>query len=149
MARATADTPSVYGSGITVEEVTLANVDDFTRVMASGWGSDPAPLDALHRRMLANPEGRNRLFTAYHDGEAAAVASYVALEQSAYMIGAVALSTHRGRGLYRALVHARLRHAEAHGLALATSVARADTSAPILERLGFETICAVPTFVNW
>ncbi len=149
MARATAGTPSVYGPGITVEEVTLANVDDFTRVMASGWGSDPAPLDTLHRRMLADPVGRSRMFTARHDGEAAAVASYVALERSAYLIGAVALSTHRGRGLYRALVHARLRHAESRGLTLATSVARADTSAPILERLGFETICAVPTFANW
>jgi len=148
MARATAGAPAEYEPFVTVEEVNLANVDDFTRVMAEGWGSDPAPLEALHRRMLASPESRNRLFLARYEGTAAAVASYVALKRSAYLIGGVALPAYRGRGLYRALVHARLRHAEARGLGLATSLARAETSAPILTRLGFEAVCAAPTFVN-
>lgn len=148
MARSTAGAPAEYDEFVTVEEVGPANVDDFTRVMAEGWGAEPGPLDALHRRLLADPAGRNRLFLARHRGAAAATASYMASERSAYLVGAVALPAHRGRGLYRALVHARLRHAEARGLALATSVARAETSAPILARLGFETVCSVPSFFN-
>ena len=43
----------------------------------------------------------------------------------------------RGKGAYQALVDARLRYAAAQGIPLATSQAKADTSAPILERLGF------------
>jgi GNAT superfamily N-acetyltransferase len=148
MARSTADAPSEYGSLVTVEETTLANVDDFTHVMAEGWGGDPAPLDKLHRRMLSSEERRHHLFIARYDGTAAAAAAYVALGHSAYLIGAVALPTHRRRGLYSALVTARLRHAEARGITLATSVARTETSAPILTRCGFETICTMTTFMN-
>lgn len=149
MARATAGAPSEYGESVTVEEVDLAGVDELTRVMAEGWQVDPGPLGELHRRMLAAPAGRNRFFLARDEGTAAAVASYMAADRSAYLVGAVALPAHRGRGLYRALVHARLRDAESRGLKLATTVAKADTSAPILARLGFETVCTVPTYVNF
>jgi GNAT superfamily N-acetyltransferase len=148
MARSTSDVPPAEDPAITVDEVDLANVDDFTHVMAQGWEADPGPLDALHRHMLANPARRNRLFVARHEGTAAAAAGYVALERSAYLVGAVALPAFRGRGLYRALVHARLRHAAALGLALATSNARATTSAPVLARLGFEIVCPLLAFTS-
>jgi ribosomal protein S18 acetylase RimI-like enzyme len=148
MASATRSAAPLDAAAVTVDEVNLANVDDFTRVMAEGWKMDAAPLDDLHRRMLADPARRNQLFVARHEGVAAAVASYVALDRSAYLIGAVVLPAWRGRELYRALVNARLRHAEARGLALATSVARAETSAPILARIGFETVCSIAVFTN-
>lgn len=148
MARATADTPPEGDAAITVEQVTLENVDAFTKVMAEGWDADAASFDALHRRMLADPAGRNLLFLARLDGVPAATAGYGALDRSAYLMGAVVLPKLRGRGLYRALVHARLRHAHARGLLLATSVARADTSAPILARLGFETVSTIATFAK-
>lgn len=148
MARATSGVPPADEGPITVDEVTLANVDDFTHVMAEGWGADPAQLDPLHRKMLTDPASRSHLFVARYEGAAAAVAGYSALDRSAYLVGAVALPAHRGRGLYRALVNARLRHAEARGLPLATSVARSDTSAPILARLGFEVVASMPSFVN-
>ena len=148
VARATSHAASAGAGAVTVEEVSLANVDEFTRVMAEGWKMDAAPLAPLHRRMLADPAQRNHLFLARHEGIAGGVGGYVALERSAHLIGAVALPGLRGRGLYRAIVDARLRHAEARGLALATSVARAETSAPILARLGFETVCSLSTFMN-
>jgi GNAT superfamily N-acetyltransferase len=148
MACATGNAVSESGLGITIEEVTLANVDEYTRVMAEGWGADAAALDPHHRRMLADPERRNHLFLARYEGVAGAAGSYMALERSAYLIGAVALSAFRGRGVYRALVNARLRHAAGRGLKLATSVARAETSAPILERLGFETVGSIAVLMN-
>jgi GNAT superfamily N-acetyltransferase len=98
--------------------------------------------------MLTEPARRHHLFIARHEGTAAAIGSYVALERSAYLNGGVVLPAFRGRGLYRALVHARLRDAHARGLALATSVARAETSAPILASLGFETVCSFTFFLN-
>lgn len=63
-------------------------------------------------------------------------------------MGGVVLPSYRGRGLYRALVHARLAHARARGIAIATSHAREATSAPILEAIGFETVCRFPLYVG-
>ncbi len=140
MARSTASSGDA-GDVIVVDHSTLA---PFTQVMAEGWGSDPVALLELHRHVLA--EDRQVLFLAYDRGVPAATASYVACERSAYLIGGVVLPAHRGRGLYRALVQARLAHAHAHGLAVATSHARESTSAPILEKLGFETVCRMAMY---
>ncbi|HZI05184.1 MAG TPA: GNAT family N-acetyltransferase, partial [Archangium sp.] len=63
-------------------------------------------------------------------------------------LGGVVLPAFRGRGLYRALVTARLRYAAEREIPFATSHARANTSAPLLERLGFETLCRFPVFSN-
>ena len=127
-----------------VVEVDGRTLEQFVDVMAAGWGADPAALLALHRHVLA--EGRQRLFLAYADGKPAATASYVPFARSAYLMGGVVLPELRGRGLYRALVHARLADARARGITLATSHARESTSAPILEKLGFETVCRMTNY---
>ncbi|MEO8554103.1 MAG: GNAT family N-acetyltransferase, partial [Kofleriaceae bacterium] len=114
--------------------VDAERLDDYTRVMAAGWDLDPTPLGALHRYLLA--DGRQRLFLAYCDGVPAATAAYQPFERSAFLMGGVVLPQFRGRGLYRALVHARLAHARSLGIGLATTHARESTSAPILEKLG-------------
>lgn len=146
MACATAEATAERSPAITTESVSLANVDDFTQLMAEGWQTSAAPLDDLHRKMLRDPAGRYQLMVARHDGRLGAAAGYIALARSAYLVGAVTLPSSRGLGLYRALVYARLRHAQERGLVLATTIARAETSAPILTRLGFKTVCAVPVF---
>ena len=148
MARAAAGAPEA-DPALSVEEVSLASLDDFNGVMAAGWGVDAAPFAALHRRMVVDPARRNHLFLARIDGTPAATATYAACGRSAYLMGGVVLPAFRGRGLYRALVSARLRHAAARGLPLATTHAMAETSAPILARLGFETVCAVASFSSW
>jgi GNAT superfamily N-acetyltransferase len=132
------------GEAIRVVEVDRSTVGDFTHVMASGWDGDSVPLRELHLHMLA--EGRQHMFIAYCDGVAAGAASYVPFARSAFLMSGVVLERFRGRGLYRALVHARLAHARARGLSLATTHAREDTSAPILEQLGFETVCTIPIY---
>ncbi len=140
MARST-DDRGPLGSVVEVDDTT---VDDYTHVMAAGWNADAAVLLALHRHVLA--EGRQCLFLGYCDGVPAAAASYVPFERSAFLMGGVVLANYRGRGLYRALVQARLAHARARGIALATSHAREATSAPILEKIGFETVCRFPMY---
>jgi len=144
MARAT--TPVTGGDGVTVTEIDASTSDTFTRTMAAGWETDPAPLARVHDLILANPQRTQHLFLARIDGEPAGTAAYVAFPRSAYLLGAVVLPAFRGRGVYRALVDARLAHARARGLALATSHAREQTSAPILAGLGFRAICKLSVF---
>jgi ribosomal protein S18 acetylase RimI-like enzyme len=155
MARATAapggepGAPAADGDpAITVEEIDAAGADVFTRVMAEGWNVDPAPLLRANQLALAMPERRHRMFLARRGGEPAGTASYVAFPRSAFLLGAVVLPRFRGQGLYRALALARLADAHARGLALATCHARESTSAPILERLGFATICRFPIYFS-
>jgi GNAT superfamily N-acetyltransferase len=144
MARSTeplAPGPAAADPAVRVEEVDAGQIDTFTRVMAEGWGVDPGPLRAAHDVLLALPDRRQRLYLASCDGVPAGVASYVAFPRSAYLLGAVVLPPFRNRGLYRALALARLADARTRGIALATCHARESSSAPILERLGFATVC--------
>ena len=126
-----------------VVEVDARTVEHFTHVMAVGWNADGTTLLSQHRHMLA--EGQC-LFVGYCDGIPVAAASYVPFARSAFLMGGVVLTSYRGRGLYRALVQARLAHARARGITLATSHAREATSAPILENIGFETVCRFPMY---
>ena len=48
---------------------------------------------------------------------------------------------HVGIGAYRALLRARLAHAIQEKVELVTTHAREQSSAPILDRFGFETVC--------
>lgn len=146
MARSTADLPGELDRAILVEAIDRASLEAFSRVMAEGWGGELAPVATANRLIAASPEARQRMFLARWDDEPAAVASYVAFPRSAYLLGGVVLPQFRGRGLYRALVQARLADARARGVVLATSHAREATSAPILERLGFATICRFPRY---
>lgn len=81
------------------------------------------------------------MFLARWNGEPAGASAVALLPRSAVLLGAVVLPKHQGRGLYRALVDARLHEARRRGCTLATSQARAGTSHPILGRLGFRDVC--------
>jgi predicted GNAT family acetyltransferase len=146
MARATLDEPELTDPAIRVEAVGRSRVEEFTRISAQGWRLDPVPFATLHRRIVEHPEAGQRLFLAYHDGQPAATAGYFAFARSAYLVGGVVLPAFRGKGLYRALVAARLRDAAARGLTLATSHANAQTSAPLLARMGFVSVCQYQVF---
>jgi GNAT superfamily N-acetyltransferase len=122
-----------------IDVVRAETLADYTHVMATGWSADPIALAAMHGHLLADE--RYHLFVAYSAGEPAAAASYLAFAHSAFLMGGVVLPHYRGRGLYRALVAARLAHARSLGLELAATHARESTSAPILERIGFDTVC--------
>jgi GNAT superfamily N-acetyltransferase len=127
---------------ITIERVDASNVDVYTRTMAAGWDMDPGPMAAVNELVAGLPQpARHNLFLARWDGEPAATAGAATFDRSIYLLGGVTLEAFRGRGMYKALVAARLAFARARGVSLATSHARADTSAPILARLGFETLC--------
>lgn len=143
MARAT--TPAIDApAGMEVVRVDAAGVDEFTRVMAEGWEKDPAEIAPLHRFSIGDP--RQRFYVGRVDGETAGCANYGNCGTSAYLIGGVVLPRFRGRGLYRALIAARLADAAAEAIPLAVTHARAETSAPMLAHLGFETVCTFASY---
>ncbi|HYO54751.1 GNAT family N-acetyltransferase [Archangium sp.] len=148
MIRGTAAVPVDAEGDVTVEEVGEHTVEEFSRTMAEGWEMDPAPIAAYNRTVLAWPDRRHHLFLARYRGAPAGTAGLVAFERSVYLLGGVVLPAFRGCGLYRALAAARLRYAAERDIPFATSHARASTSAPLLERLGFETLCRFPVFSN-
>ena len=63
------------------------------------------------------------------------------------LFGGATLPEARGRGVYRALVHARLDDAAARGTPVAVTQAGRQ-SRPILERLGFEEVCRIRILID-
>lgn len=133
-------------AGVRVEAaIDESGADLFTDVTARGWEMDPAPLRPMHRAMLTRSY---RLFVARIAGEPVGVGAYALAGTTAYQMGAVVLPAFRRRGVYRALVAARLADAACRGATLATSQARAETSAPLLAKLGFDVVCRFPMMTS-
>lgn len=139
MARSSAAPPPP--DDVELERVDAATIAEFSSVMSAGWDLDPAAVAAIDRVALLGPDCPRIGYLARVDGAPAGVASLMMHRRSAFLQAAVVLPAFRGRGIYRALVAARLRDARDAGRTLATSHARETTSAPILERLGFATVC--------
>lgn len=133
---------------ITVSLVDASNAEAYVATNAAGWDVDPAPMLEFHRHLLATPNNPNHCFIAEQGGQPVGAANYAALGRSAYFMGGVVLPEFRGRGVYRALLAARLRHAAARGLKLVTTQARLTTSAPILAALGFHKLGEIPMLFN-
>ena len=74
------------------------------------------------------------------DGEWVGSSAIFLRQGYGYLLGAQVLARARGRGGYRAMVAARLAWLAERGVGYAVTQARASTSAPILERLGFESL---------
>lgn len=148
LACATADAATLaLPDGVTVERVTLDNLRAFEETMAAGWGMDPDAIRPYHLKLLEDP-ARNRMYLARYQGAPAGCAAQTCFARSTYLTGGVVLPDFRGKGVYRALVAGRLRDAAASGVVLATTHARGSTSAPILERVGFVTVCDLVSFSN-
>lgn len=132
---------------ITVERVGHDDLATYERVMGEGWGMDMTAIRPYHDALFSDPE-RNRLYVARWNGEPAGCAAQTVFTRSTYLTGGVVLPAFRGKGLYRALVAERLRDAGRSGVVLATTHARDRTSAPILEGVGFATVCELTSFSN-
>jgi GNAT superfamily N-acetyltransferase len=126
---------------------TLAEVIEGLRIDAAATGLADDELDALLEAAPDLFEAERRdghlTFLAFDEtempiGMALAFVSPFGLELAA----ASTLPDHRGRGAYRALVHARWLEAVRRGTP-ALAVQAGANSRPILERLGFETVCTL------
>ena len=128
---------------VTVESITPETIDDFLAASDAGWERTVPVADQAARRddhVRALATGRFHMFVARRGGALAGSATYITKARSAFLVGGVVLAEHRGGGVYRSLLDERLRRVSVLGLPLAVTHARESTSAPILERLGFETV---------
>ena len=94
-----------------------------------------------------NPLDPNDRFIAIVDGQIVGAGSAAYLPGCVYLLGGNVAAEARGRGVYRALVRARWNEAVARGTP-ALVVQAGHMSSPILERLGFETVCSVHAFLD-
>jgi GNAT superfamily N-acetyltransferase len=116
--------------GARVERVTPELQGLCAQVYATGWGGG---VDE-HLARVREPNTRHVL--AFLDGQPAGAAAVHEQPGVDYLMGAVVLPSARRRGLYKALLAGRTEGATGTVL----THARDATSAPILERLGFETV---------
>lgn len=145
MARST-DGADALAPDVEVRVVDTATVDDFTRVMAEGWGAPPGALADYNRVAVAAAGQPHKLFLASVAGAPAGVGSAMFFARSVYLLGGVVLERFRRHGVYDALTRARLSLARAQGIPLATCHAMAQTSAPLLAKRGFDAWFRFPNF---
>ena len=119
---------------VTVRPVqTRDDVAAFQRVNAAAWGYGPPSEDDVERAF----EGLRRGYLlGCWQGEPVGVAGYTLAVEVARFWGAAVVPAARGRGVYRAMVRARMVDAAEQGATLALVHAR-PTSSPILQRVGF------------
>jgi GNAT superfamily N-acetyltransferase len=86
-------------------------------------------------------------WAAYDDGHPVGFGRAVDMNGGVALMGGAVLPDARGRGVYRALVHARWEHAVARGTPLLV-VQAGHMSAPVLDGLGFERHGEIRLFVD-
>lgn len=141
----TTDRPPPAPAG--VEVVAIEDVATYRTAMeldADVWGIPPAERDVRRARRDAVWESERASGLVDHhlalvDGRPAGVGRMVAVPEAGVLMGGAVAPWARGRGAYRALVHARWQAAASRGLPRLVTSAGA-MSAPILERLGFTAI---------
>ena len=143
------DAPTSPPAGVEVRRITT--YEDFVAAREMQWDAFDTPEDrrAKNRaRLREDFEESQRLgipvdFLATLDGRAAGTALAVPSDRGVFLFGGSTAAWARGRGLYRALVHARWEYAVARGTPALVTDAVPDTSYPILRRLGFEEVCTI------
>ena len=103
--------------------------------------------DAVSQRILGawerDPESVS-VYVAYVDGKAASYSrnEFLGAKDSPFvgLYGGSTIAEYRNRGIYTAMIAARLREAQERGKKYALVDAKQDTSMPILQKLGFVCI---------
>jgi hypothetical protein len=127
-----------------VEARRVRTADEYAAARLLQFDVFNSPAD--HRRdhaALVEEFGRgdgDAVYAAWIDGELAAAGRAFAAPEGAVLAGGATAGWARGRGAYRALVRARWDDAVDRS-SPALVVQAGSMSAPILRRLGFETVC--------
>jgi len=140
---------ALRSAAIEIRRVTdLRGLTDFLDAARVAFGRDESWQAARMKEFAPRlTDSAMRLYVAYADGQpvASARGEFPAGRSFAGLWGGATIAEHRGRGLYRALVHTRADEARRLGYRYLRVDARA-TSRPILERLGF---IALTRIVEW
>jgi GNAT superfamily N-acetyltransferase len=115
---------------------------DHIAVNAAIWNHGDIARNEMYAQRLRDPS--LGLYVAYADGLPVAAARLELPRDRIFagLWGGCTLPAYRGRGIFRAIVAARAKEARANGFRF-LNVDAAETSRPILERLGFIALCGV------
>jgi GNAT superfamily N-acetyltransferase len=133
-------------AGVEIRRATdSVGLADFTTAACAAFERDEAWRAARMKQFgprLTDP--MLSLYVAYADGRpvASARAEFPPGRSFAGLWGGGIVPSHRGRGIYRTLVHARVEEARRRGYRYLRVDAR-ETSRPILERLGFVSLTSI------
>ena len=131
---------------------TRKDFEAFFRIQQEAFEVDPDALERGAQALDEIYEGERTAdflatYLAYVDDEPVATARATFTEFGVVLNGGSTLHRARGKGAYRALVHARWKDAVAHGTPWMTTLAR-PSSYPILKKMGFEDVCDVRMLVD-
>lgn len=138
------DRPLDAPTDLEVALVGEGDLDGYLETQIRGWdmGEDQWAIEReTHLIELRKRPQTAHFFVARIAGEDVGTAGILRQPGAyGYLVGGQVLESARGHGAYRALTAARLAFLHAQGDGYAITLAREATAAPILERLGFETL---------
>jgi hypothetical protein len=127
---------------------TLADYITCSEISSFAFGTEPSSPEAVAEVFEADrAEARLGLYMALIDGRPVASARATFAPQGVVLNGGATLPDARGRGAYRALISARCREAVARNIEWVFVQAR-PSAAPILSRLGFETVGEIQVLID-
>jgi GNAT superfamily N-acetyltransferase len=114
---------------------------DGTQVGVTVFGGSMPPEDRLEEEAKRDSgtvaAGDGGMVVAYADGDPVGSGGIAMADAVARLWGGAVRQEARRRGVYRAILAARLRYGTAHGATMALVKGRIETSAPILRQAGF------------
>jgi GNAT superfamily N-acetyltransferase len=131
--------------GVTVRPVRdEQSIADFLSLESAIWACEPGKTGELLLSTLSDPSQRNLGFVAYSDGKPIGFGRVTASPHSQFsgLWGGSVLPDFRGRGIYRALLSARIQHIRQFDSIRYLRVDALPTSRPILEKYGFKQVAS-------
>jgi GNAT superfamily N-acetyltransferase len=119
-------------------------IADFLSIETAVWSCEPGKTRGLLLSMLNNPFQRDLAFVAYSDQMPIGCARVTSSPNSQFsgLWGGSVLPDYRGRGIYRALLAARILHLRSFDEIRYLRVDAMPASRPILEKYGFQRIAS-------
>ena len=119
-------------------------IADFLSVESAIWPCEPSKTRELLLSIMGDPLQRNQAFVAYSDRKPAGCGRVTASQHSQFagLWGGGVLPEFRGRGVYRALLSARIDHVRQFESIRYLRVDAMPTSQPILEKYGFKQVAS-------
>ncbi|MHC4822158.1 MAG: GNAT family N-acetyltransferase [Planctomycetota bacterium] len=149
----TVDLMNIPSPDLVVEEVLGEGplMEEWLAVTRDSWDMQPDAVERFREELLAEfaKEPLETLYFVVRDeGRVIGTSGLSILGDHGHLSGSCVLPDFRGCGAYRALVRARARVLEGHGIHSVTVMARASTSSPILSRLGFRKVGTIEVYAH-
>jgi GNAT superfamily N-acetyltransferase len=132
-------------AGVTVNPVRdEQGIADFISVESAIWPCEASKTRELLLSIMGDPLQRDQAFVAYSDRKPAGCGRVTASQQSQFagLWGGGVVPEFRGRGVYRALLSARIDHVRPFASIRYLRVDAMPTSRPILEKYGFKRVAS-------